>query len=236
LKLLHVIFHNECSMKQINQETSLSYSSISSNISKLEKKNLLFRKSNKYYLTNDLALYLICIFDFNNSLMFLKDFTDFFIGHNVQNIPLSSIEDLYLLKSSKIIESTGHDIYKTYNIIQNILNEGQYVKAILPFLYSNFIDILLKLIKKQIKIDLIVPKNIGFIIKKEIQSDYLNLIFTKEEINFSLFFTEDSMALGLFKNDGTYDQNRLLISNSENSIFWASRLFNNYKKELKKNI
>jgi predicted transcriptional regulator len=37
--------------------------------------------------------------------------------------------------------------------------------------------------------------------------------------------------LGLFKNDGAYDQNRLLVSSSANSINWANDLFENFKKE-----
>ena len=33
------------------------------------------------------------------------------------------------------------------------------------------------------------------------------------------------MSLGLFKNDGSFDQNRILISENEKSLFWANNLF-----------
>ncbi|MCQ2972350.1 MAG: DUF1724 domain-containing protein [archaeon] len=33
------------------------------------------------------------------------------------------------------------------------------------------------------------------------------------------------MSLGLFKNDGSFDQNRLLTSQNEKSVIWANNLF-----------
>ena len=33
------------------------------------------------------------------------------------------------------------------------------------------------------------------------------------------------MSLGLFKNDGSFDQNRILISKDEKSYEWAKELF-----------
>ena len=37
------------------------------------------------------------------------------------------------------------------------------------------------------------------------------------------------MILGFFKNNGDYDQNRILISSSEKSLKWANNLFKNFK-------
>ncbi|WP_231624175.1 transcriptional regulator FilR1 domain-containing protein [Methanobrevibacter arboriphilus] len=36
------------------------------------------------------------------------------------------------------------------------------------------------------------------------------------------------MAFGLFKEDGTYDQNRLLISDDLDAVKWANGLFDYY--------
>ena len=37
--------------------------------------------------------------------------------------------------------------------------------------------------------------------------------------------------LGFFKDDGVYDQNRLLTSTNDECIEWANELFNNFKRE-----
>jgi predicted transcriptional regulator len=40
------------------------------------------------------------------------------------------------------------------------------------------------------------------------------------------------MALGLFKNDGSFDQNRILISSNEKSNKWAEKLFEHVRKQV----
>ena len=51
------------------------------------------------------------------------------------------------------------------------------------------------------------------------------------EYNFLLIVTDEMMILGLFRDDGYFDQNRLLTSKNEDSIKWANNLFKNFKKE-----
>ena len=41
------------------------------------------------------------------------------------------------------------------------------------------------------------------------------------------------MILGLFKDDGYFDQNRLLTSKNDDSIKWANNLYKNFKIENK---
>lgn len=235
LKILTILFESPSTMKEIHSKTSLSYSSISSNLFKLELKELVYRFSNKYFLNNIIKLYLMNLLDFNKFLLLLNDFADFFIDHNIKTISLKSISNLYLLEGSQLIESNGYDIYKTYNIIQKILKEGNYVKIILPFIYSNFIEFLSKSKKYDIKFEIIVSKNIFKNLKKEIinrKISNVKLIESKRDIYLSLFISDNKMALGLYKNDNLYDSNRLLFSNSKNSLIWAENLYNHLKNEI----
>lgn len=47
----------------------------------------------------------------------------------------------------------------------------------------------------------------------------------KENINLFLTIADDVMFFGLFREDGKFDQNHLLISNEPKAIDWASRIF-----------
>ena len=51
LKILATLFEKPQNMKEMTENTGLSYSSVSSNIHDLELKNLLYREHNKYFLT-----------------------------------------------------------------------------------------------------------------------------------------------------------------------------------------
>ena len=46
-----------------------------------------------------------------------------------------------------------------------------------------------------------------------------------------LVCSDKKMMLGFFKDDGVYDQNRLLTSTNDECIEWANELFNNFKRE-----
>jgi len=142
LKILTVLFEEDLTMKEINKETSLSYSSISTNIGKLEKEGYVFRENSNYYLSNEIRLYLINLLDFNDSLLLvINNFFDFFLYHNINNLNLHSIEDLYLLKNAKLIENDGYDVYKTYNTIKNIIINGE--KEVVKFwwVFEKFLKI-----------------------------------------------------------------------------------------------
>ncbi|WP_409200706.1 transcriptional regulator FilR1 domain-containing protein [Methanobrevibacter sp. DSM 116169] len=236
LKVMHIIFDNPLTMREIHSQSSLSYSSISSNISKLEKGGFIYRQYSKYYLNNNLKLFLINIFDFDNVLsLVLNDFSDFFIKHYIDSIPKSLIEELYLLNNSKLVENNDYDVYKTYNVIKRLFNSNDSIKAILPFIYSDFIDILKKAIKNSCEIEIILPKNIARNIKNNLTKNELKkikLIEINSKIDFSLFVSSKNMALGLFKDDDFYDQNRLLVSYDKKGLIWAEKLFNEFKRNI----
>ena len=65
------------------------------------------------------------------------------------------------------------------------------------------------------------------------KSNIKNLLICNEDINFLLIVTDKVMVLGLFKDDGNFDQNRLLTSKNIDSIIWAYNLFKNFKNENK---
>ena len=54
----------------------------------------------------------------------------------------------------------------------------------------------------------------------------------KEELKIYLTICDQSMSLGLFKDDGSFDQNRILISNNEKAQKWAETLFENLKNDV----
>ena len=81
------------------------------------------------------------------------------------------------------------------------------------------------------KVEAIVPEAVIDIFEEK--SKIKRLSTFKGEHNFLLIITDEVMILGLFKDDGYFDQNRLLTSKNEDSVLWAKNLFKNFKKENK---
>ena len=61
--------------------------------------------------------------------------------------------------------------------------------------------------------------------KHAIKMGKLKLHTVRGELNLYLTICDRNMSLGLFKNDGSFDQNRILISKDEKSYQWAEDLF-----------
>lgn len=231
LKILATLYECPKTMKELTEETGLSYSSVSSTMHNLELKDFVYRESSKYYLSNSMKLEIENILELNEIMDVIDKFFNILDKHLVDMIPNASIAELYLLGQASLIESGDIDAYRTYNYIENALAEADCVKCILPFYYENFNNQLNKLVKSKKSVEAIVSSNILYIFEEK--SNIKNLSSFKKNINFLLIVTDKVMILGLFKEDGNFDQNRLLISKNRDSIIWAYNLFKNFKNENK---
>ena len=116
------------------------------------------------------------------------------------------------------------------------------VKAIFPYLHPEYPEMIGNILSNGGTIELILPKNIFkelvFRInekarKKAIKNGTLKIYSFKKDLNLYLSICDETMSLGLFKNDGSFDQNRILISDDLKSHIWAEELFEHVKTQVK---
>ena len=97
------------------------------------------------------------------------------------------------------------------------------------------------ILKNNGSIELIMEKNIYKGLSSQIdekvkrrsrKNGRLKIHALKENLEIYLLICDNKMNLGLFKNDGSYDQNRILTSNTEESINWANSLFETIKEKV----
>ena len=229
LKILSILYEGPLNMKDMNSATGLSYSSISSNMHKLELNGYVYRHQNRYHLSNSARLHIEQIMELDSIISLLNEFFNILDNHLVNMIPNESIAELYLLGKANLIESDGINVYKMYNFIEKALADAEEVRCIFPFYYEDFNIILNNLVFKKRKVEIIVPEIVFEIFEEK--SKVKRISSFKGEFNFLLIITDELMILGLFKDDGYFDQNRLLTSKNEDSIRWANNLFRNFKKE-----
>ncbi|MBE6501759.1 MAG: DUF1724 domain-containing protein [Methanobrevibacter thaueri] len=161
----------------------------------------------------------------------LNRFFNIIEGHVVRMIPNESIVELWMISKSNLLESGGIDAYKIYNFIEGALIDANKVRCILPFYHLDFNRQLNCLIKNGKYVEIIASHEIFEIYEERSQSKYLSSF--KGKNNFLLIVTDKMMIFGLFKENGHFDQNRLLTSRNRESIKWANNLFKNFKKRNK---
>ncbi|WP_462315289.1 helix-turn-helix transcriptional regulator [Methanobrevibacter sp.] len=231
LKILAALFEKPQNMKDLADFTRLSYSSISSTIHGLELKEFVYRESNKYYLSNSLKVIMRHVLELKDVVNLLNRFFNMIEGHVVSRIPEQSINELYMLDHSSLLESGGIDAYKIYNFIEDALSDANRVRCVLPFYHLNFNKQLNYLVKKGKHVEIMASHEVYEIYEKKSQSEYLSSF--KGKNNFLLIVTDKMMILGLFKENGQFDQNRLVTSRNRDSLRWANNLFKNFKKRNK---
>ena len=242
LKILNELDKEPNNIRGLVNKTNITYSSISSNIGKLEKKNYITKSDKKYHVNPITKVYFKSIIDFKNSVDLINNFETFWNKHNLNQLSIASIKRITDLEDSKLVETTPIDIYKTHNTIKDQIIDAKNVKAIFPYLHPDYPNLIEEVLMNQGTVELIVPQSIfkelifrvnDDVRKTAIKNKNLKVYLFKNDLNLYLTVCDNTMSLGLFKNDGSFDQNRILISEAEKSINWANELFEHVKKEVK---
>ena len=241
LKIISELQKKPRSVKELVNTTKITYSSISSNLNKLEEHKYVTKKKNKYYLNPLSEIYYRNLMDFKLSVDLIDEFEDFWSKHDIDQLSIDSIQNLTALKNSKIIRTTPLDIYKTHNTIKKKIVESNNIKAIFPYLHPEYPQLIGNILENEGSVEIIIPRNMfkkmildidEEIRKSAIKKGRLKVYTTSNELKLYLTLCDKSMSLGLFKNDGSFDQNRILISSSKKSQEWAENLFTTIKEKM----
>ncbi|MDO5848876.1 MAG: DUF1724 domain-containing protein [Methanobrevibacter sp.] len=228
LQLLFSLFEGNKSMKELNEDTGLSYSSISSNIHLLETNQYVKRDDNRYFLSNVMKIYIRNLMEFNKTIHILQEFFNLFENHKVRNISINSISELCMVENSKLLESSGTNAYKINKVILDAVEKSDSIKAILPISFQDLREKIEEFAASDKKVEIKLSHDIFDDFTRNIDLDLPNVKIKefKNDFNFLLILANDMMIFGLYRKDGSYDQNRIMVSKSSEGLKWANKLFN----------
>lgn len=241
LKILSELNKQPHNIREIVKKTNITYSSVSSNIGKLEKRNYITKSNKKYHVNPMTEVYFNSLMEFKQSVDLINDFDAFWGKHDINQLSIDSVKNISYLKDSHIIETTPTDIFKTHNIIKKQLMESGNVKAIFPYLHPEYPKLIENVLNDHGEVELIIPQSIFKELINRIdrktrlaakKNNRLNVYNFKDDLNLYLTICNNNISLGLFKNDGSFDQNRILISDNQKSNLWARELFEHIKKQV----
>ena len=241
LKILSELYAQPNNVRGLVKKTNITYSSISSNISKLEQNDHIKKINRKYHVNPMSEIYFKTLMDFKNSVDLISDYDGFWDKHNLNQLSMDSLKNITDLKDSELIETTPLDIYKTHNTVKEQLMKSKSLKAIFPYLHPEYPQLIENILKNDGYVELIIPKiiyqatisQIDLKIRKNAsRTKNLNIYPVDSDLKVYLTISDGSMSLGLFKNDDSFDQNRILISEAEKSQKWAENLFETIKGEV----
>ncbi|AMK14848.1 helix-turn-helix transcriptional regulator [Methanobrevibacter olleyae] len=237
LKILVDLGEGPKKVRDIARYSLLSYSSISSNMHRLSHEGFVEKIHNSFQLTNLGVIYISILMDFYDIISAVNDYSDFWLEHDINSLSVNDLNKLSSLEGSELIRCNSTDIYKTHKEFKRIFKDSKNLKVIFPYLHPEYPKLIRRLILKGINVELIVPKNIleNFVkdigkdvVKKGIEEGNFSMKYLDEHIKIALSVSHNFVSIGLFKIDGTYDQNRLLLSDKEKAINWGLAVFKSF--------
>ena len=160
LHILNILSKNPQNIKELVNTTQITYSTLSSNLHKLQQEKYIQKIKNKYYLTQTTKMYLNIILEFKNAIKLINQFDEFWDKHDVKQINLDSLKNITSLHDSQLIKTTPIDIYKTHNTIKGQLLMSYNIKAIFPYLHPDYPVIIEQVLQKGGNVELIINDEI----------------------------------------------------------------------------
>ena len=238
LKILGCLFNSGASIKQIEEKTNYSYSSILDNINKLEQKKFIYNIEEKFYLYNKTRLKLTNILYFNKSAKFLREKSDF-LNHSLLDIHVDTIKDLSSLEGSEIIESNNVDLFKATETFQRSLMGFKFLKGIFPYFHPKHDDIISYWVDNDCTVELILPDEVSEAVKNfiidyvpkspGIKNRFVKLKPNDHNIEFAFTVSDKCFVVAFYTKNHQFNQNSVLVSTNEEAIKFGLKLFEEYE-------
>ncbi len=247
VKLLICLSEGLQTMAELKKSTGISSSTISHNLSNLEKRKITTKKGEKYDLSPLGTIITLNLIENIKTTASVNRFQKLWIGHEINSIPPELIKRIGDLENSTLIEAESGEIFKPHETYQKIISDSKYVKGVSPIFRFNYIDLYKDLVTKSgIEVELILTQDIikqtmGGIDPtslKDLQDfmsrEKVKLWVIEDDVKIAFTVTDKYLSLGLFHEKGDYDNTRDLISDSYEAVAWGNRLFEYYRSKAKK--
>lgn len=244
VKILICLSEGIQTMSELKKETGISSSTISHNLSTLEKKNITTKEGEKYTLSPIGHLITYNLMENMKTTAVINKFQKFWLNHDLSGIPPELIKKIGDLYNSSLVESKSEEIYKPHETYQEIILKSNYIKGVSPIFRFNYIDLFRNIIiENDIDVELILtndiikkiiegidPESLKHL-KESVSQDKVKIWVINNNVRIAFTVTDKYLSLGLFHEHGDYDNTKDLISDDHDAVAWGNKLFEYYRNQ-----
>ncbi len=233
LKILLSLLNGEKKISELRFDAETRDTTILHVLQELGDLNLITRTQGLYKLSPLGVIEAKILKEFILTADVVEKFKDFWLSHNVDDIPAYLLQNIGALKDSQLVRTQASELGIVHQTFIEGIKTSKRIKGISPIFHPDFIALFGELLEQGSTIELIVSSDVinkitGFVdldlIMKYLKEDNLR-VFLKDDLKIALALTESSFSLGLFAISGSYDDSMDLRSNSVEAIKWGERLF-----------
>ena len=244
VKILICLSENIQTMSQLKKRLGISSSTISYNLSNLEKNKFTSKDGEKYILTPIGNLITYNLKENMKTIAVISKFQKLWLNHDLTAIPPELLKKIGNLYNSSLVESDSGEIYKPHEKYQELILKSNYIKGVSSIFRFNYVDLFQYLIlENDIDVELILTTDIIEKIIQDINPDDLKELkksmakgnvkigVIDQEVRIAFTVTDKYLSLGLFHEHGDYDKTKDLISDDHDAVAWGKQLFENYRNQ-----
>jgi predicted transcriptional regulator len=192
-----------------------------------------------YLLTNIGEIVTRKFQEVNATITALSANREFWLDHDLSDIPEHLLDKIGSLADSTVISSTPTDLFRSFSTLDTLLENSKEIHAISPIFIENFTIQFAKLALKNVDIKLIMTPGVleatlRTADKKELENALkakLELFKIESQPNFACTVTDYFFILGFFRPGGTFDWSTALLSYDSDALEWGQELFADYVKQ-----
>ena len=233
LKILLKLLNGEKKISELRLDAATRDTTILHVLEEFGDLNLTTKSQGLYKLSPLGIIEAEILKEFISATEVVEKFKDFWLTHNVDDIPAHLLQNMGALKDAQLVRTQASELGIVHQTFIETIKKAKKIKGISPIFHPDFISLFVQLLEKGSTIELIISSDVlnkimGFgdleLMQKYFEEDKLR-VFLKDDLKIALALTEGSFSLGLFALSGTYDDSMDLRSTSTEAIKWGERLF-----------
>jgi len=203
----------------------------------LGKEHLIHQDEKRNYsLTNIGEIVVRKLEEINLAILTLSKDRQFWLEHDLSDIPKQMLDKLGCLADSTVLSSTPTDLFKTFSTFYTLLGNAKEIRGVSPIFIEDLTIQFVKLVGKEIDVGLVVTPDVLDAIlrttdRKELENALktnLKLFKIESRPNVAFTVTDYFLSLSFFRQDGIFDWSNDLLSYSPDALAWGRELFAYY--------
>jgi predicted transcriptional regulator len=235
-KVMLCLLEKELNAGELEKEMGLRATTILHSIKELSEEKLVTKRDRGYQLTNIGRMQAMILEELIGTIVTLDRHWDFWMTHDLSDIPARLQMNLGMLVQSHLIKSDPTSLLKSHERFLEELMKTKEIHGVSPIIAPGHTEVISKAVDNGARVELIlteavfnaVLKDHSNILNRLLQSDNFHLYIIKKEIKVAFTVTDSLISLGLYRLDNGYDLVNDLFCEGETSHAWGMELFNYY--------
>lgn len=235
-KVMLCLLEKELNAGELEKKMGLRATTILHSLKELIEEKLVTKRDRGYQLTNIGRIQALILEELISTIVVLDRHWDFWMTHDLSDIPIELQMNLGMLVQSQLIKSDPTELLKSLEYFLAELMRSKEIHGVSSIIAPGYTEGISRAVENGTWVELILTPSVYSIVLKEhsdilkrlLRFDNFSLYLLKKDVKMAFTVTDSIISLGLYRLDDGYDLGNDLFCEGETSHAWGMELFNYY--------